>query len=237
MVDNDLAPADPTDPTSTSGCEPEDFADFPEGAIALIQRGTCDFGVKAANAEAAGASAALIFNNGTNDENGDRTGAVHGTLGAPVGIPALGLSFAAGVDLGTPSGTRAQRHQRHHQRDPHDVQRHRRDQEGQRRPRHHGRRPPRQRRGRGRDQRQRLRLGHGPRDGPGARQGEEAAQPGALRLVGCRGAGPAGCRALRRGPRGERHGHTGRDRCLPELRHGRVAELRALRLRRGQLHR
>ena len=30
---------------------------------------------------------------------------------------------------------------------------------------------------------------------------------------------------------------AGRDRCLPELRHGRVAELRALRLRRGQLHR
>jgi len=83
VVDNELAPSDPTDESKTSGCEPEDFADFPEGAIALIQRGTCDFGVKAANAEEAGASAALIFNNGTNDENGDRTGAVDGTLGLP----------------------------------------------------------------------------------------------------------------------------------------------------------
>ena len=107
VVDNDLAPADPTDTDNNSGCEAEDFANFPDGAIALIQRGTCDFGVKAANAEEAGASAALIFNNGTNDENGDRRGAVEGTLGAPSGIPVLGLSFAAGVDLGTPSGTRA----------------------------------------------------------------------------------------------------------------------------------
>ena len=29
--------------TSNSGCEPEDFADFVAGNIALIQRGTCDF--------------------------------------------------------------------------------------------------------------------------------------------------------------------------------------------------
>src|SRR3954469_4637175 len=38
---------------STSGCEAEDFSDFPDGGIALLQRGTCDFGVKARNAEAA----------------------------------------------------------------------------------------------------------------------------------------------------------------------------------------
>ena len=42
------------DRASTSGCEAEDFAGFPDSDIALIQRGTCDFAVKAANAEAAG---------------------------------------------------------------------------------------------------------------------------------------------------------------------------------------
>ena len=36
--------------TSTSGCEAEDFANFPAGSIALIQRGTCNFEQKAENA-------------------------------------------------------------------------------------------------------------------------------------------------------------------------------------------
>ncbi len=47
----------PRDPV-TSGCEVADFAGFPAGGIALIQRGTCTFGTKALNAEAAGASGA-----------------------------------------------------------------------------------------------------------------------------------------------------------------------------------
>lgn len=42
--------------TSTSGCEAEDFANFPAGSIALIQRGTCNFEQKAENAAAAGAA-------------------------------------------------------------------------------------------------------------------------------------------------------------------------------------
>lgn len=82
--------------TSTSGCETADFAGFPAGNIALLQRGTCDFAVKAANAEAAGATAALIFNRGTTDN--DTT--LLGTLGEPgIGIPVLGLSYDAGVEL------------------------------------------------------------------------------------------------------------------------------------------
>ncbi|ROR92655.1 M28 family metallopeptidase [Nocardioides aurantiacus] len=82
--------------TSTSGCEAADFASFPAGNIALLQRGTCDFATKAANAEEAGATAALIFNRGTTDE----TGTVAGTLGAPgIEIPVLGLSYAAGTEL------------------------------------------------------------------------------------------------------------------------------------------
>ncbi len=43
--------------TSTSGCEAADFAGFPAGTIALVQRGTCTFSDKAINAEAAGAAA------------------------------------------------------------------------------------------------------------------------------------------------------------------------------------
>ena len=49
---------------STSGCEPGDFTGFPAGAIALVQRGTCDFVVKIQNAIKAGASAVVIMNEG-----------------------------------------------------------------------------------------------------------------------------------------------------------------------------
>jgi PA domain len=60
----DISLALPRDPV-TSGCEAADFASFPAGNIALIQRGTCTFAVKALNAKAAGASAVIIFNQGT----------------------------------------------------------------------------------------------------------------------------------------------------------------------------
>ena len=59
-------PMDPAAPASTSnsGCEAADFAGLPQGTIALVQRGTCTFGAKAQNAEAAGASAIVVFNEG-----------------------------------------------------------------------------------------------------------------------------------------------------------------------------
>ncbi len=50
--------------TSTSGCEATDFDGFVAGNIALIQRGTCTFRLKAENAAAAGAVGAIIFNEG-----------------------------------------------------------------------------------------------------------------------------------------------------------------------------
>jgi Zn-dependent M28 family amino/carboxypeptidase len=81
---------------STSGCEAADFAGFPAGGIALLQRGTCDFGIKARNAEAAGAAGALIFNEG---DAPDRTELLQGTLGAPIGIPVVGAAFAIGEAL------------------------------------------------------------------------------------------------------------------------------------------
>ena len=84
--------------SSTSGCEASDFAGFTAGRIALIQRGACTFAVKAQNAEAAGASAIVIFNNGTPG----RTDAVSTTLGtAVVTIPVVFASFNVGADLAT----------------------------------------------------------------------------------------------------------------------------------------
>jgi Zn-dependent M28 family amino/carboxypeptidase len=88
----------PEQPGSTSGCEPEDFvtASTTEDQVALIQRGFCDFSVKAANAEAAGYDAAIIFNEGQEG----RTEVFEGTLGSPdFGIPVVGASFATGQEL------------------------------------------------------------------------------------------------------------------------------------------
>ncbi|MDO5498447.1 MAG: M28 family metallopeptidase [Propionibacteriaceae bacterium] len=86
------------DRSSTSGCEAADFAGFPAGDIALIQRGTCPVSDKAQNAQAAGASAVIVFNDGAAP---DRMGVVAGTLGdnAGVTIPVVGASFEDGVTL------------------------------------------------------------------------------------------------------------------------------------------
>jgi Zn-dependent M28 family amino/carboxypeptidase len=90
-----VLPPTPT-PSSTSGCEAADFAGFPTGNIALIQRGTCTFRQKADNAVAAGASAVIIFNEGQEG----RTDVIFGTLSPPqLSIPALDTSFAVGNEL------------------------------------------------------------------------------------------------------------------------------------------
>lgn len=84
---------------NTSGCEAADFAGFPAGNIALIQRGTCPFATKALNAEAAGASAVIIFNQG-NTNTADRLDLIIGTLApSSVGIPVVGASYANGEAL------------------------------------------------------------------------------------------------------------------------------------------
>ncbi len=88
------------DPSSISGCDPADFAGFVAGRVALIQRGGCTFALKATNAHAAGASAAIIFNEG-NANDPSRVGLFGGTLGedfaAP--IPVIGVPFAVGETL------------------------------------------------------------------------------------------------------------------------------------------
>jgi Zn-dependent M28 family amino/carboxypeptidase len=88
-------------PSSTSGCEASDFAGFTSGNIALIQRGTCPFQVKAELAQAAGASGVILFNEGQPDLiPDDRRGLMGGTLGAPTtNIPVVATTFAAGEEL------------------------------------------------------------------------------------------------------------------------------------------
>lgn len=83
--------------TSTSGCDSEDFTGFTPGNIALVQRGTCDFAVKAANAADAGASGVIIFNEGQDG----RQEVLNATLGDAFSddIPVVGTSFAIGEEL------------------------------------------------------------------------------------------------------------------------------------------
>ena len=88
---------------NTSGCEPEDFADFTAGNIALMQRGTCAFSIKVANAAAAGASAAIVFNQGVIPTE-DRTGLLNGTVETLSAIPAVGTTYALGESLAGTEG-------------------------------------------------------------------------------------------------------------------------------------
>ena len=96
------------DRASTSGCTADDFAGVDlsgDADIALVQRGECSFGIKALNAQTAGAEAVIVFNQGNAP---DRTGLIVGTLlpdGATVTIPVVGASFDQGVALAQPGST------------------------------------------------------------------------------------------------------------------------------------
>jgi Zn-dependent M28 family amino/carboxypeptidase len=107
-VDINLTPPRASD----SGCTAADFAglDFSGPAdIALVQRGTCNFGDKARNAQLAGAEAVIIFNQGnTPDREGlivaDASTLTDGTT-VRHSIPVVGASFANGVALAQPGST------------------------------------------------------------------------------------------------------------------------------------
>ena len=85
-------------PSSASGCATSDFNGFVKGRIALIQRGTCNFGVKVQNAQAAGASGVVIFNEG----NPGRTSVLSGSLTDAAGnriVPTIPVAFTS-FDIG-----------------------------------------------------------------------------------------------------------------------------------------
>jgi len=89
-------------PSSASGCTAADFTGL-AGRVALVQRGTCTFGTKALNAQAAGATGIIIFNEG----NPDRTDVFSGILTDAAGntvvptIPVMFTSFAIGSTMFT----------------------------------------------------------------------------------------------------------------------------------------
>lgn len=97
--DDVTAPGVPVNPDSdTSGCSAADYADFPEGAVAVVKRGTCLFAEKEAFAAEAGASALVVFNHGATSDPGD-TGPVNGDLSETSTIPVVGATPEVGKAL------------------------------------------------------------------------------------------------------------------------------------------
>ena len=89
-------PADPAD--TTPGCEAADFAGFPAGNIALIERGACFFADKATNAYNAGAVGVVIYNT----VDGELTGSL--TAAFTLDIPVVSATRAAGQELAATPG-------------------------------------------------------------------------------------------------------------------------------------
>ena len=94
-----------TEPTSVasasdSGCEPEDFDPaLVTDKIVLLQRGTCDFGVKVENAQEAGAIGAVIFNEGTIGADDRNNVIIPNLAGYDAQIPVVGTDYATGRSL------------------------------------------------------------------------------------------------------------------------------------------
>lgn len=74
------------------GCNAADFAGFPAGAIAVIDRGTCTFVEKVLNAQNAGATAVIIVNN-----VGGQGAIGLGGESEFINIPAISVSFEDGL--------------------------------------------------------------------------------------------------------------------------------------------
>jgi hypothetical protein len=95
-VNNNVLPPTTT-PSSAAGCDPSDFGPEVSGHPVLIQRGTCTFAKKVANAQAAGATGVIIFNEGNTQP--DRTGLLIGSLGSVPTIPVVFVTFAIGNEM------------------------------------------------------------------------------------------------------------------------------------------
>ncbi|KAL0258706.1 hypothetical protein SLS55_006208 [Diplodia seriata] len=80
---------------SNFGCDQSDYPSEVSGNVALISRGTCEFGLKSVYAGLAGATAAVIYNN--------VEGTLSGTLGTPRDegpyVPTVGISNELGLEL------------------------------------------------------------------------------------------------------------------------------------------
>jgi minor extracellular serine protease Vpr len=87
-----------TSAAGAQGCVAADFAGFPAGHIALVQRGTCSFHIKSANAQAAGASAVVIYNNAA----GTITPTVAGV--PAITIPVVAIAQTDGATIAATAG-------------------------------------------------------------------------------------------------------------------------------------
>ena len=101
--------ANVTGPTTTDGCTAFTNAAAVAGKIALIERGTCGFAVKARNATNAGAVGAIIYNNAANVNAAPPGMADDGINGVFVTIPTVSLTRADGLAIlgQVPTGTTA----------------------------------------------------------------------------------------------------------------------------------
>ena len=77
----------------TDACQP--LVGFPAGAIALVDRGTCEFGFKALTAQNAGATAVIVVNNAP----GIPITMGPGAVGSQVTIPAVHVSQSDGATI------------------------------------------------------------------------------------------------------------------------------------------
>jgi len=93
---NDIVIPSPAANSNTSGCDASDFPAATRGAVSLIQRGTCSFTQKLANAQAAGAVGIILFNEGDSD---GRMNAGFRSGPTDLAIPAVFSSFAVGNEL------------------------------------------------------------------------------------------------------------------------------------------
>ena len=89
--------ADAAGAATTDGCSPFTNSASVAGRIALIERGGCVFALKARNASAAGAAAAIVYNNAANAGSAPPTMGGDPAHNAFVTIPTVSLTRADGL--------------------------------------------------------------------------------------------------------------------------------------------
>jgi hypothetical protein len=92
-IDLNFDPAAPVN-TSTSGCQSSDYSGMPDGAIALVQRGTCTFAQKFKLADRSGAGGMILFNEGQPGRTVPLWFDVTG-----IDVPSMAASYDAAEDL------------------------------------------------------------------------------------------------------------------------------------------
>ena len=94
-----LDPSDPAGTATTDGCSAFTNPGAVAGNIALVERGTCGFAVKARNATEAGAVAVIIYNNVANANAAPAGMADDGINGPLVTVPTVSLTRADGLAI------------------------------------------------------------------------------------------------------------------------------------------